>query len=78
MAVDAAWLDWTWAVTLASLIGVELNIRKNPACFGVWAVTNACWCVYDLSLGAYAQAALFAVYFVQSVRGLVKWRAKPP
>lgn len=63
-----------WMLTAASLAGVVLNIKKNKACFAIWAVTNAAWAVIDYMAGLTAQAALFAVYFCLAVWGLVEWR----
>jgi len=63
-----------WMLTAASLIGVVLNIKKNKACFAIWAVTNAAWAVIDYTAGLTAQAALFAVYFCLAIWGLVEWR----
>ena len=61
-------------LTLLSLTGVVLNIKKNKLCFVIWTITNATWCLYDLSLHAYAQSALFAVYFILAIWGLIEWR----
>ena len=63
-----------WILTAASLVGVVLNIKKNKACFAIWAVTNAAWAVIDYTAGLTAQAALFAVYFCLAIWGLVEWR----
>ena len=63
-----------WMLTAASLVGVVLNIKKNKACFAIWAVTNAAWAVIDYTAGLKAQAALFAVYFCLAIWGLVEWR----
>ena len=62
-----------WPITVLSLVGVVLNIYKRKECFVVWAITNAAWCIYDLSIGAYAQSVLFAVYFLLALWGLTKW-----
>jgi len=67
-------LNWTWAVTVASIIGTIANIYKKRWCFIIWLFTNAIWCVYDLTLGAYAQSALFFLYFWLAVWGLAQWR----
>lgn len=66
----------TWILAALSLIGVWLNIKKNSACFGIWLVTNASWTIYDFSINAYAQSALFFVYTVLAVYGLYEWRYK--
>jgi len=63
-----------WAVTIASLIGVVLNIHKKRSCFYIWAVTNFTWMIYDWNIGAKEQSALFAVYFCLAIYGIVKWK----
>lgn len=63
-----------WIITGLSLIGVVLNIKKYRAGFMVWTVTNSYWAVYDFSIGAYAQSALFTVYLVLALWGLWEWR----
>lgn len=65
-----------WILTAASLVGVILNIKKRKSCFIVWGVTNASWAVIDYNAGLTAQAALFAVYFVLAVWGLIEWGIK--
>jgi len=62
-----------WPITVLSIIGVILNIHKRKEGFIIWLFTNGSWCVYDYMIGAYAQSALFAVYFCLAVWGLVKW-----
>jgi len=64
----------TWLITALALVGVVLNIKKNRLCFIVWLFTNSAWCIYDYSIGAYAQSALFAVYTCLAVWGLIEWR----
>ncbi len=64
---------FTWTLAGLSVIGVVLNIKKARACFFLWTFTNGAWMVYDYSIGAYAQAALFAVYFVLAIWGIIKW-----
>lgn len=66
--------DPTWLLTLASLVGVILNIHHRRECFAVWGFTNAAWCVIDLHHNIPAQAALQGVYCGLSVWGLWKWR----
>lgn len=63
-----------WAVTAASLIGVVANIKRKRWCFGVWFCTNSLWALYDFTIGAYAQSALFAVYVALAVWGLWEWK----
>lgn len=67
---------FVWVITVGSIVGVVLNIRKRRAGFAVWMVTNAGWVVYDVSIGAYEQALVFAVYFGCAVWGWVSWGAE--
>lgn len=64
----------TWALTALSIVGVVLNIYKNKWCFGIWAFTNFSWMIVDFNHGIYPQAALFGVYFLLAILGLLKWR----
>jgi nicotinamide riboside transporter PnuC len=66
-------MSWTWIITVASIVGVVLNIHKRRSCFYVWACTNFAWMMIDFYEGIYSQAALFAVYFVLAIYGLTKW-----
>lgn len=62
-----------WAITALSIVGVILNIKKNKNCFLIWTFTNTAWMAYDFKIGAYAQSALFAVYAVLAVYGMIEW-----
>ena len=62
-----------WIVSGLALVGVVLNIKKKQACFFVWLVTNSLWCIYDYSIGAYAQSVLFMVYTLLAIWGIVEW-----
>jgi nicotinamide riboside transporter PnuC len=67
-------MEWTWAITVASIIGTVANIYKRRWCFWVWLCTNSTWSVYDFSIQQYAQSALFAVYTGLAVWGLICWK----
>ena len=64
----------SWIVSGLALIGVVLNIRKEKSCFLIWIFTNSYFCIYDASIGAFAQAALFGIYFLLSVWGIYEWK----
>lgn len=66
----------TIPLTLLSLLGVILNIKKMRVCFFIWGITNAAWCVIDLIYGIYPQAVLFFVYFILAIWGIVAWRKR--
>lgn len=68
--------DPMWLLAVASIIGTLANIKKWRWCFAVWLVTNSIWCVYDFSIGAYAQSGLFLVYVGLAIYGLWEWRTK--
>lgn len=63
----------TWVTTIASLVGVWLNIRKERLCFAVWLCSNVSWSVIDAYHGIWGQALLQAVYAVMSVYGWYSW-----
>lgn len=63
-----------WLLTGLSLVGVILNIKKKRSCFVVWGFTNAAWAMIDLYVGLYAQAALFAIYFLLAIWGFMVWK----
>lgn len=70
--------QFTWALTALSIIGTVMNIRKDRRCFWVWLFTNGAWAVYDFSIGAIAQAALFFVYFCLAIWGIIEWKKEKP
>ncbi len=65
-----------WITSIASLVGVWLNIRLHVGCFWIWAVTNAVWVYADVKHGILPQAALQAVYLLLAVYGIRKWRGR--
>jgi len=67
-------MDWTWILTLGSIVGVVLNVKKKRACFYIWAVTNFSWMVIDYINGIYSQAFLFGVCFGLTIWGIVSWK----
>ena len=67
-------MNWTWVLTIASIVGVVLNIKKHRLCFLIWAITNFMWAIVDYQAGLYAQSALFGIYFLLALYGLWEWR----
>lgn len=63
-----------WIITLVSIIGVVLNIKKKRICFVLWSITNVSWCIYDFVIQAYAQSFLFLVYLGLSIWGIFEWK----
>jgi len=71
-----SWINLTFLLTLASLIGVWLNIKKKQSCFKIWLITNSCWAFYDFWIGAFWQGILFTVYVGLAIYGILEWRKK--
>jgi hypothetical protein len=69
-------MNWTWIITGLSIIGVVANIYKKRWCFYVWTFTNTTWFLRNLYIEEYPQAALFYVYIVLAVWGIISWRKK--
>lgn len=62
-----------WAVSLATVLGSVLNIKKLASCFVVWTICNVFWLVYDLVFAAYARALQDLINLATSVWGMVEW-----
>ncbi len=62
-----------WVITALSITGVILNIQKSPLGFVIWIITNTSWMIIDWRKRIYAQAALFFVYLILSIYGLISW-----
>jgi nicotinamide mononucleotide transporter len=60
--------------TALSVVGMWLLAKKYRQHWYVWMVVNAIYMIAYLWLGLYFSALLFAVYFVVSVMGLVRWK----
>ncbi|MCL1850521.1 MAG: nicotinamide riboside transporter PnuC [Bacteroidetes bacterium] len=60
--------------TALSIVGMWLLAKKYLQHWYVWMVVNAIYAIANLWLGLYFSALLFAVYFVVSIMGLVRWR----
>lgn len=65
---------FTWLTTIASLIGVILNIKHDRRCFYIWFCTNSAWTFIDFYSGLYAQAMLFSIYTILALWGIYSWR----
>jgi hypothetical protein len=65
---------FTWVVAGVALLGTWLNVQKDRRCFWLWLGTNSFWAGYDAWHELYAQAFLFGLYFLLSIRGLIQWR----
>lgn len=71
-------VGFTWIITLVSLTGTILNIRKNIWCFYLWCFGNTAWLSFDLWSGLYSRALLDLVQLILAVWGIVAWSRKAP
>jgi len=62
-----------WVITVLSLIGVVLNIKKRKECFLIWLFTNTVWMIYDFRIGAVEQGFLFMIYTGLAIWGIFEW-----
>lgn len=69
---------FTWVITVISLTGTILNVKKNVLCFWLWAFGNIAWLSYDLSLELYSRAVLDMVQLVFAIWGINEWKKKIP
>jgi len=60
--------------TTLSVVGMWLLAKKYLQHWYVWLVVNAIYAIANVGLGLYFSVVLFAVYFVVSVMGLLRWR----
>jgi len=65
--------DLSWILVALSLTGNVFVIKKNVLGQWLWAIANLGWIAFDLYVGAYSQAFLFAVYFGMCVWGIIAW-----
>ena len=63
-----------YIITALAIIGTVGNSCKKIWGFYIWLCTNAFWCVFNVMHRSYAQAILYAVYFILAIVGIVKWK----
>ncbi len=74
MTITGIRRHWTWGLTAISLVGVVLNIYKDPLCFWLWVVSNFLWCVVDWRRRIYSQAVLMGIYCALAIWGIWTWK----
>ncbi len=62
-----------WTLTVVSIIGAVLNIKKKRSSFAIYTIANIGWIAVNLYHGIYAQAALFLVFTGLSTWGWIEW-----
>jgi len=67
---------FTWVITVVSLTGTALNVKKHIACFYLWTAGNIAWLSFDLWMGLYSRAMLDLVQLAFAIWGIIAWRKK--
>ena len=70
-------LDFTWLIVAVAIVGAVANARQKRWGFALWIVSNGYLCVYDLFLGLCSQSALYLVFLLISLDGLIFWSKNP-
>jgi nicotinamide mononucleotide transporter len=60
--------------TAMSMVGMWLLAKKYLQHWHIWLVVNAIYAIANFWLGLYFSSALFIVYFVFSIMGVVRWK----
>jgi nicotinamide riboside transporter PnuC len=47
-----------WILTVLSIVGVILNIKRKVLCFYIWAISNIGWIFLDYKAELYGQAVV--------------------
>jgi hypothetical protein len=61
-------------LTILALCGTWLNANQKRSGFYWWIASNSGWSIYNLIIGQYALAGLFAVYLILAIKGLMTWK----
>lgn len=66
--------DWVlWGVSLLTICGSILNIKKINLCFWIWSLCNVFWLIFDIKNKTYSRAVLDLINLSTSVWGIVEW-----
>jgi len=66
--------DWIlWGVSLLTIFGSILNIKKINLCFWIWSFCNVFWLLFDILNGTYSRAVLDVINLATSIWGIVEW-----
>lgn len=70
------WTILNWIMSAVALAGTLMNAERNKYGFVFWLISNLYMTVRFAVIGEYAQMALFFVYFLLAIRGIVAWTKK--
>lgn len=75
MKHEILWQAFLWTITILSLLGTALNVRKSIWCFYLWAGVNVAWIFVDILGGLWSRMFLDFVHLVFAIWGIVSWRS---
>ena len=70
--------SFLWLLTVLSLVGTALNVKKRIACFYLWTVVNLAWVFVDFHQEMWARSVLDGVHLAFAVWGVWDWARRPP
>lgn len=70
--------SFLWLLTVLSLVGTALNVKKRIACFYLWTVVNLAWVFVDFHQEMWARSVLDGVHLAFAVWGVWDWTRRPP
>ena len=70
--------SFLWLLTVLSLVGTALNVKKRIACFYLWTVVNLAWVFVDFHQEMWARSVLDGVPLAFAVWGVWDWTRRPP
>jgi nicotinamide riboside transporter PnuC len=65
-----------WIATMMSIAGNIFVNRKNITGLYIWLVGSLIWVIIAIQNFNWAQVALFGVYTILNIEGIIKWRKK--
>lgn len=67
-----------WTITVLSLVGTALNVKKRISCFYLWTIVNIAWVFVDIHQGLWARSVLDGVHLAFAIWGIWDWTKNPP
>lgn len=72
---EVSFQAFLWTITVLSLLGTALNVKKKASCFYIWTAVNIAWIGVDAYQHLWARLVLDFVHLVFAVWGIVSWRS---
>ena len=62
-----------WGISVLTICGSILNIKKIAWCFWIWSFCNVCWLIVDVTGKVYSRAVLDLINLSTSIWGIIEW-----